>query len=142
MLWRIHAPGDEVTEVVGLTHYVLCLFESNRVICHVDGRLRVKTHGCGAGREKVELERESEAAMEALFDRGWIRKMVRHVDVRVFWFELVECARKVLLVGITQLIDQGSYEQLVVGVAIVCVFVFRRFGVLSASTKWGEERER
>ena len=37
--------------------------------------------------------------------------------------ELVECARKVLLVGISVLIDQGSYEQLVIGAAIAAAML-------------------
>merc|ERR1712087_395602 len=68
------------------------------------------------------VQREQTAAKEAVLaslpDREWIERRLQHFDLRVFWYEPVELVRKALLVGLSVLVPQGTFWQLIVGAAI------------------------
>lgn len=46
---------------------------------------------------------------------GYIRKLIAGYEMRVYWFEVVECARKLVLVGIPCFFEPGTTPQLVFG---------------------------
>ena len=55
-------------------------------------------------------------------DRVWIERVIQNVELNCYWFEVIECLRKAMLVGMTVLIQQGSYYQLIVG-AVISTFM-------------------
>ena len=57
-----------------------------------------------------------------LKDRIWIERVIQKVELKCYWFEVIECVRKAILVGMTVLIQQGSYAQLIVG-AVISTFM-------------------
>ena len=52
----------------------------------------------------------------------WIERVIQNVELKCYWFEVIECLRKAMLVGMTVLIQQGSYQQLIVG-AVISTFM-------------------
>eukprot|EP00966_Prymnesium_polylepis_P247123 5714885-Prymnesium_polylepis.3 len=77
--------------------------------------------------EALEKER---AKLEILFERkclalpDYVLKLVGGFEYRVYWYELVECARKLMLVGAPVFFDPpGSVQQLIYGL-IACFLAF------------------
>ena len=58
-----------------------------------------------------------------------LRKLMAGYEMRTYWFELFECARKILLVGMPVFFEVGSVEQLAYGL-IVCFISFGAFALL------------
>ena len=78
-------------------------------------------------RFSVEVLSEMRAIKEDVFrhvlkDRIWIERVIQKVELKCYWFEVIECVRKAMLVGMTVLIQQGSYAQLIVG-AVISTFM-------------------
>ena len=72
-----------------------------------------------AALEKRSREEHEDAKEEilvfAIRDRRWIEGRLKHYDLRRAWFDLVEIGRKLLLIGFSVLLEQGSMGQLVAG---------------------------
>ena len=61
--------------------------------------------------------------MEAMRDPLWIQSRLKQYEPRVFYFDFIECVRKVSLVGLAVFYpDPGSYEQLILGIFICFEF--------------------
>ena len=69
-----------------------------------------------------EMRRIKAEALAILKDRVWIERVIQNVELNCYWFEVIECLRKAMLVGMTVLIQQGSYYQLIVG-AVISTFM-------------------
>ena len=56
-------------------------------------------------------KRESTAkrAMEAMRDPLWIQSRLKQYEPRVFYFDFIECVRKVSLVGLAVFDTQGEH---------------------------------
>eukprot|EP00966_Prymnesium_polylepis_P079731 1847669-Prymnesium_polylepis.1 len=71
--------------------------------------------------EYAKLEPLFEAQRNALPD--YLRKLVGGFDFRVFWFELMECLRKLMLIGAPVFFDPpGSVQQLLYGL-VACFII-------------------
>ena len=69
-----------------------------------------------------EMRQIKEDALKIMKDRIWIERVIQNVELRCYWFAVIECVRKAMLVGMTVLIQQGSYQQLIVG-AVISTFM-------------------
>ena len=74
-----------------------------------------------AEERKIELEEKYEARRADL--PGDLRKLTGGYEMRTYWFEIFECIRKILLVGLPVFFEPESVEQLTVGL-IICFMVF------------------
>ena len=54
---------------------------------------------------------------------GYFKKLIGPYELRVFWFEIFECVRKILLIGLPIFLEAGSMPQLVLGL-LICFFSF------------------
>jgi len=71
--------------------------------------------------EYAKLEPLFEAQRNALPD--YVRKLVGGFEFRVFWFELMECLRKLMLIGAPVFFDPpGSVQQLLYGL-VACFII-------------------
>ena len=59
--------------------------------------------------------------------------LLGHTD----WFEILECARKILLIGLPVFVTPGSSEQLILGL-IICFFSFGMYSVIAPYSDPGE----
>jgi len=64
----------------------------------------------------------------------YFKKIIGPYELRVYWFEVVECIRKVLLVGLPVFFRPGTPEQLVLGL-IICFISFGAYMQLSPFAK-------
>ena len=81
---------------------------------HVKGRMMEKWMGAAATSLHGEVA-TVEGLRSLAFDGRlpeYVRKLTEGYDLRVYWFELFECARKILLVGMPVFFEVGSVEQL------------------------------
>jgi len=88
-------------------------------------------------KEKKQLGRtyagETAAIIKSLKHPRSLTEALEHYELRCYWYEVVECLRKVLMAGvITVLVPVGSYEQLVVGTIIGVILL----GVLINQTPY------
>ena len=56
------------------------------------------------------LQAELEAGIEAC--PSYVKRLVEGYELRVYWFEIYECVRKILLVGIPIFFPRGEVQQL------------------------------
>ena len=75
--------------------------------------------------EAGQLEAERNVNVKQLPDT--VLKLVSGYELRVFWYEVFECFRKLALVGMPVVFDPGSVAQLIFGLLIA----FATFGALS-----------
>lgn len=70
-------------------------------------------------------KRDSSAkrAMEAMRDPLWIRSRLKQYEPRVFYFDFIECVRKVCLVGLSVFFEKGSSQNLAFGVLVTSTFL-------------------
>ena len=73
----------------------------------------------------LELQKEVsvEEAMEMLVDPTWMKKRLRQYEPRVFYFDLIECLRKLCLVGLSVFFQTGSSSNLAFGVLVTTFFL-------------------
>jgi hypothetical protein len=76
----------------------------------------------------AEADANHEAALAQYNERrdqlgSQLRKLTAGYEMRTFWFELFECARKILLVGVPVFLPQGSSGQLICGL-IICFMTY------------------
>jgi len=64
----------------------------------------------------------------------YFKKIIGPYELRVYWFEVFECIRKVCLVGLPVWFRPGTPEQLVLGL-IICFISFGAYMYLSPFTK-------
>lgn len=67
----------------------------------------------------------------------YVKKLIQGYDLRVYWFELFECLRKILLVGMPVFFEVGSVAQLTFGL-VIC---FISFGAYNAFTPYKERND-
>lgn len=77
--------------------------------------------GAEATARKTELEEKYQARRNAL--PGALKKLTNGYELRVHWFEVFECVRKILLIGIPVFFPPDSPEQLTLGL-IICFITF------------------
>ena len=68
-----------------------------------------------------------------------VRKLIEGYDLRCYWFELFECARKILLVGMPVFFEMGSVAQLTYGL-LVCFVSFGAFTLLKPYANDSDDR--
>ena len=61
---------------------------------------------------------------------GYFKKLVGPYELRVYWFEVFECARKIALVGLPVFFLPGSLDQLILGL-FIAFFSFGAYMLLS-----------
>ena len=61
--------------------------------------------------------------MEMLVDPTWMKKRLRQYEPRVFYFDLIECLRKLCLVGLSVFFQTGSSSNLAFGVLVTTFFL-------------------
>ena len=61
-------------------------------------------------------DRARAAARKAL--PAYFKKIIGPYELRAFWFEIFECARKISLIGLPVFFDSGSTSQLILGLLI------------------------
>jgi len=69
----------------------------------------------------------------------YVRKLIEGYELRVYWFELVECLRKILLVGMPVFFEMGSVAQLSYGL-LVCFLSFGAYMLLTPYTSESDDR--
>ena len=84
------------------------------------------SHGLTANKAVARIERRIDRLKERLDPIAV--KLTAGYEMRCYWFEVFECARKILLIGTPIIFEYGSIEQLFIG-SIVC---FLTFGVYCA----------
>jgi len=74
---------------------------------------------------KLKVDEESVARERRIVERRWeqlppsLQKLTAGYEARCYWFEIFECARKILLVGLPVFLPAGSAAQLICGL-LVC----------------------
>ena len=70
-------------------------------------------------------KRESTAkrAMEAMRDPLWIQSRLKQYEPRVFYFDFIECVRKLCIVGLSVFFEEGSSQNLAFGVLVTATFL-------------------
>ena len=58
-----------------------------------------------------------------LVDPTWMKKRLRQYEPRVFYFDLIECLRKLCLVGLSVFFEKGSSQNLAFGVLVTSTFL-------------------
>ena len=78
-----------------------------------------------AEQDLVRAERqESAAAAEAsLKDKEWITDKIKQYEPRVFYFDIIECLRKLAVAGLSAFFPPGSFEKLAFGVIVTSFFL-------------------
>ena len=61
---------------------------------------------------------------------GYFKKLIGPYELRVYWFEVFECVRKVALVGLPVFFMPGTLEQLILGL-LICFLSFGAYMLLS-----------
>eukprot|EP00964_Phaeocystis_antarctica_P046102 scaffold26581_cov60-Phaeocystis_antarctica.AAC.6 len=69
--------------------------------------------------------------------RGGITKLTDGYELRVYWFEVFECVRKICLIGLPIFIDPGSSAQLIAGL-LVC---FMSYGMYASYEPYVEKSD-
>ena len=70
---------------------------------------------------------------------AYVKKLIEGYDMRTYWFELFECGRKILLVGMPVFFDMGSIAQLVFGL-MVCFLSFGTYMMLAPYANDSDDR--
>ena len=61
--------------------------------------------------------------MEVMRDPLWITERLKQYEPRVFYFDLIECLRKLCLVGLSVFFEKGSSQNLAFGVLVTSTFL-------------------
>ncbi len=61
---------------------------------------------------------------------GYFKKLIGPYELRVYWFEVFECIRKIALVGLPVFFMPGTLEQLILGL-LICFLSFGAYTLLS-----------
>ena len=69
---------------------------------------------------------------------GGLAKLTAPYEMRVYWFEVFECARKICLIGLPIFVEHGSAAQLIMGL-LVC---FISFGMYTSYEPYVEVSDR
>jgi len=64
---------------------------------------------------------------------GYFKKIIGPYELRVFWFEIFECVRKILLIGLPVFFRPGTTSQLILGL-LICFISFGAYMALSPFT--------
>ena len=89
-------------------------------------------------KQVADMQREEEAELRKLPD--YISKLIAGYDLRVFWFEIFECLRKLALVCVPVFFHPaGSAQQLIFGL-IVCFLTFGAYMLVSPYNEVGDTR--
>ena len=81
---------------------------------------------------KAEMKDFREDALASL--PGYFKKLTAPYEYRVYYFEIFECIRKLLLLGLPILFEKGSMPQLVIGI-LVCFTSFGAYMMLAPYVK-------
>ena len=85
--------------------------------------------------------RRMERKIERLVDRldPITAKLITGYELRCFWFEVFECVRKIVLIGVPILFEEGSTEQLFAAV-VICFMTFGVYCALDPFEDDGDDR--
>ena len=72
---------------------------------------------------KAEYIEDLKAAEALLKDKDWIKSRIGQYEARVFYFDVIECLRKLSVAGLSAFFPPGSFEKLVFGVLVTCFFL-------------------
>ena len=72
---------------------------------------------------KAEYIEDLKAAEALLKDKDWIKARLGQYEARVFYFDVIECLRKLSVAGLSAFFPPGSFEKLVFGVLVTCFFL-------------------
>ena len=72
---------------------------------------------------RQQRESSTERAMEVMRDPLWITERLKQYEPRVFYFDLIECVRKLCLVGLSVFFEKGSSQNLAFGVLVTSTFL-------------------
>ena len=67
-----------------------------------------------------------------------LRKLTAGYELRVFWFEIFECVRKVALVGLPVFLPPGSPGQIIFGL-VICFLSYGMYGIYSPYIDYGDD---
>ena len=102
----------------------------------VAGKLQVRT-------KKLHEETTTVEGVRRLAKSGrlpaHVQKLIEGYDLRCYWFELFECARKILLVGMPVFFEMGSVAQLSYGL-LVSFISFGAFALLKPYASDSDDR--
>jgi len=108
---------------------------------------KLKVEIAASAEEADMLMREANAAhdaaleeYEALRDQlpTTLRKLTAGYELRTYWFEIFECARKMLLIGLPVFVSPGSSEQLMIGL-IICFLSYGMYGAFAPYIDAGDD---
>ena len=72
---------------------------------------------------KKEREETAKAAEAELKDSVWITNRLKQYEPRVFYFDIIECVRKLAVAGLSAFFPPGSFEKLAFGVIVTTIFL-------------------
>ena len=72
---------------------------------------------------RQQRESSTERAMKVMRDPLWITERLKQYEPRVFYFDLIECVRKLCLVGLSVFFEKGSSQNLAFGVLVTSTFL-------------------
>ena len=125
----LYANRDAIANVVELNEGVLN--EGGLAINEVasNGKLRKEV--------KAERQKIREIRADNFKGRGGLSKLTDGYALKVYWFEVFECVRKICLIGLPIFFDPGSSTQLITGL-LVC---FISFGMYASYEPYVEKSD-
>ena len=72
---------------------------------------------------RKEREETAKAAEAELKDPVWIKNRLKQYEPRVFYFDIVECLRKLAVAGLSAFLPPGSFEKIAYGVIVTTIFL-------------------
>ena len=72
---------------------------------------------------RAERQESAAAAEASLKDKEWITDKIKQYEPRVFYFDIIECLRKLAVAGLSAFFPPGSFEKLAFGVIVTTFFL-------------------
>ena len=72
---------------------------------------------------RAERQESAAAAEASLKDKEWITDKIKQYEPRVFYFDIIECLRKLAVAGLSAFFPPGSFEKLAFGVIVTSFFL-------------------
>jgi len=86
----------------------------------------------------VEMTEEAEQYIRNKNFQGSILRLTNGYEMRCYWFEVFECVRKLLLIGMPIAVDHGSAAQLILGL-FICFLSYGMYASYEPYVKYSDD---